>query len=476
MRSNVKHSAVNTSTTHEGALSIHVSKEMELRRAVMSCMLWEDSFYESGVSVADRICALVKQVPFEKAAEIAIEAREKAKLRHVPLLIVRELLRNHSGRKVGDLVERVIQRPDEMGELMALYWKENPNAPLSSQLKIGLARAFNKFNEYQLAKWNKDADVKLRDVMFLCHARPKDISAGAETKWTAKERKSFVKSGKTPNRAPTDTENLFYRVATNQLVTPDTWEVSLSGGADKKETFSRLLQENKLGAMALLRNLRGMQEAGVSEDLIRQGIVNMKAERVLPFRFISAATYAPQLEDALEAAMFKCVAEVEKLGGKTALLIDHSGSMRTRVSAKSEISRFDAAAAVAMILREVCDQVRVYTFAENCVAVPPRKGFALMEAVKKVVNPVATKLGKAVRHVYADFPECDRIIVITDEQSQDRPPHPQGRGYIINVESYQNGVGYGPWVTVSGWSEHVIDYIRAYEEADTPVISNKEAA
>jgi hypothetical protein len=421
--------------THEGAISIKTSAEMELRRSVMSCMLWESSFYESGVSIVDRIKSLVGKVPFEVAANIAIEAREKSKLRHVPLLITRELLRNHSGRKVGDLIARVIQRPDEMGELLSLYWKENPQAPLTAQLKVGLARAFKKFNEYTLAKYDRDVDVKLRDVLFLSHAKPDNEEQAA----------------------------LFKRVAERKLVTPDTWEVALSSGSSKQETFTRLITEGKLGAMALLRNLRGMREAGVSEDVVRMGIQNMKAERVLPFRFISAAQYAPQLEDALEGAMFKCLAEVEKLGGKTALLIDHSGSMRSKISEKSEISRFDAAAAVAMILREVCDQVRVYTFAEDCIAVPPRKGFALMEAVKKVVNPVATKLGKAVRQVYKDFPECDRIIVITDEQSADRPPAPQGKGYVINVASYQNGIGFGEWITINGWSEAIVDYIKAYE-------------
>lgn len=192
----------------------------------------------------------------------------------------------------------------------------------------------------------------------------------------------------------------------------------------------------------------------------------MKVERILPFRFITAARYAPRLEDALEQAMFRCLADLPKLGGKTALLIDHSGSMGEKVSGKSEISRFDAAAAVAMILRETTDRCRVFTFAEDCIEVPPRRGFAMVQAVQAFVNPVSTQLGKAVKYVYSKFPECDRIIVITDEQSQDRPPHPQGHGYIVNVAGYRNGIGYGPWVTIDGWSEAIIEYIRASELLD----------
>ena len=434
MRTNIK--TLNTERTHEGAVSVSTSATNQLRRTVMACMLFEDGFYESGQDSAQRMRELIKAVPFSDAAQIAIDAREKMKLRHAPLFLVREILRHHKGRQVGDLIARVIQRPDELGELLALYWKDGKDQPLTAQMKIGLARAFKKFNAYQLSKWNKDGAVKLRDVLFLSHAKPDNEEQAA----------------------------LFKQVAENTLPTPDTWEVQLSGGADKKATFERLMAERKLGAMALLRNLRGMIEAGVAEDAIRDALGAMKAERVLPFRFISAAKHAPRLEDALEQAMFRCLAEVPKLGGKTALLIDHSGSMQAAVSEKSEIARFDAAAALAMILRETCERVRVFTFSDRVVEIPPRRGFAMVQAVRDVINPVSTYLGAAVRAVYREFPECDRIIVVTDEQSADRPPQPQGHGYIINVGGYKQGIGYGPWVTIDGWSESVIEYIRASEE------------
>lgn len=435
MRTNIK---TVTAFTHEGAPSIQSLPAKELRRSIMACMLFEDNFYESGQDHAARVADLVKRVSFEELAQTAIDAREKFKLRHAPLLLVREAIRSHKGRKVGDLIQRVIQRPDELGELLALYWKDNKDAPLTAQLKVGLARALKKFSPYQLAKYNRDGAVKLRDVLFLSHAKPRD---GAQAV-------------------------VFKSLVDGTLTAPDTWEVALSSGANKKETFERLIGEKKLGALALLRNLRGMLEVGVSEDKIRDALATMNAERVLPFRFISAAKYAPRLEDALEQAMFKCLAEVPKLGGKTALLIDHSGSMQAVVSAKSEISRFDAAAALAMILREVADRCRVFTFSDRMVEIPPRRGFAMVQAVKAVINPVGTMLGSAVRTVYREFPECDRIIVVTDEQSADRPPHPQGRGYIINVGGNKNGIAYGPWISIDGWSEAVIEYIREAEAAD----------
>ncbi len=78
-------------------------------------------------------------------------------------------------------------------------------------------------------------------------------------------------------------------------------------GADKREAWERLLTENKLGALTLLRNLRNMAEAKVSESLVKDGLARMKAERVLPFRFLAAARYAPQWESELEQAMFRAL-------------------------------------------------------------------------------------------------------------------------------------------------------------------------
>jgi hypothetical protein len=82
------------------------------------------------------------------------------------------------------------------------------------------------------------------------------------------------------------------------LNAPDTWEVALSAvaasgtlaqGADKREAWERLLREQKLGALALLRNLRNMSEAAVDESLVLSAIGSMSTARVLPFRFLAAA-------------------------------------------------------------------------------------------------------------------------------------------------------------------------------------------
>ena len=155
----------------------------------MNCLLWEDQFYEDGVAIADRIKTLVPLVEPAKVAALAIAAREEMKLRHAPLLVVREMARHETHRVlVADTLARVIQRPDEMTELLAIYWadalgpmQQRKRQPVSAQIKKGLARALTKFDAYQLAKYDRDGAVRIRDVLFLVHAKPKD--ADQEKVW-----------------------------------------------------------------------------------------------------------------------------------------------------------------------------------------------------------------------------------------------------------------------------------------------------
>lgn len=442
--------------THEGAAAQHINAEQQLRRSVMACMLWEDSFYESGESIAARIATAVAHCDPAKVATIAIEAREKMKLRHVPLLIVREMARLPGHKAlVAKTLAQVIQRPDELTEFLAIYWKEK-RQPLSAQVKKGLAAAFAKFGEYALAKYNRDGAVKLRDVLFLSHAKPIDGRAG----FTKLARQTERRLGAVPKLA--DGEALYRKVVDNTLTTPDTWEVALSGGADKKETFLRLMADKKLGALALLRNLRNMAETGVEKTIVADALASMDAGRVLPFRFIAAARAVPQWEDAIEPAMLRCLVEAANLPGKTVLLVDVSGSMDSAISAKSDLKRLDAACGLAILLREICADVAVLTFSDRLVAIPPRRGFALRDAIVGSQPHHGTRLGGAVAALQGH--QHDRLIVITDEQSHDTVPAPQGKGYMLNVAAYRNGVGYGAWTHIDGWSEAVVDYIRELEQ------------
>ena len=419
--------------THEGAPAVPIDAEAQLRRAVLACMLWENQFYEDGVTIAERIAALVPRVEAAQVTALAIEAREQMKLRHAPLLLVREMARyaTHRGL-VAETLARVIQRADELTEFLAIYWKDG-RQPLAAQVKKGLAAAFTRFNAYALAKYDRAGAVKLRDVLFLTHAKP--LTAEQALMWR--------------------------RLIDGSLPVPDTWEVRLSRGEQKREAWESLLRENRLGALALLRNLRNMHTAGVEPALVRFALEAIRVERVLPFRFIAAARHAPQWEPWIEQAMFASLHGQSRLAGRIALLVDVSGSMDAPLSSRSEMVRMDAAAGLAVLLREIAEEVSVFTFSDRLKAVPARRGFALRDAIVHSQPHGGTQLGKALNELREG---CDRLIVITDEQSHDRVPAPRGRGYVINVASYRNGIGYGPWTHIDGWSEAVIEYIRSHEQ------------
>ena len=410
-----------------------INAERQLKRITLAAMLWEKQFYLDGKAHAELVRELVAKIAPEKVADLAMEARTKFKLRHVPLLLARELARN--GKLQATALTSVIQRPDEMSEFLSLYWQEGKSA-VSNQVKKGLAACFNKFSEYQLAKWNKNsAAIKLRDVMFLSHPKPQSVEQTA----------------------------LFQRIASDTLAVPDTWETQLSAGADKCETFTRLMTEKKLGALAFLRNLRNMRDSGVNTSLIRSYASSVDVSKVLPFRYVAAARIVPEFEDMLESMMFRSLATHDKIPGKTVLVIDVSGSMfGATISQKSDLDRFDAAAALAMLCREVCEEVEIYSFSGNAVRIAPRRGFALREAIEKSQNHGGTNLGTAINTVNNNG-SYDRCIVFTDEQSYDRPAAPKGKGYVVNVASYENGVNHAAWVEVNGFSESVIEYIQALE-------------
>jgi len=426
--------------THEGARAWRSTPEQELRRSLMNCMLWEDQFYEDGVTIAERMAKLVPAVAPETAAALAVEAREVMNLRHAPLLIVREMARHPTHRGlVADTLGRIIQRPDEMTELLAIYWadvlgpmQQRKRQPVSAQIKKGLAKALTRFDAYQLAKYDRDGPVRIRDVLFLVHAKPKDASQ----------------------------EKVWKELVDGTLAAPDTWEVGLSSGKNKRETFERLIAEKKLGGLALLRNLRLMQNAGVPRPTIAAALAAMRTDRILPYRFIAAARYAPDFEPELESAMLKSLDDHAKLPGATRLLIDVSGSMDAALSAQSEMTRLEAACGLAILAREVCDSVEIFTFSNEVVKVPPRRGFALRDAIAASQPHGATYLGKAVSAIDQ---KGVRLIVFTDEQSHDAVPAPKGRGTIINVASYQHGVGQGDWRRVNGFSEAIIAWLAASE-------------
>ena len=438
-----------------GALAAKQSNTALLRRAVLANLLWEDVAYMDGKKVAKEIKRLIPLCPAIDVYNIALEARTMQKLRHTPLFIAVEMCKYPEHKLfVQDLLPLIITRADMLTDFLAIYWKDSKK-PIANQAKKGLAKAFHNFNEYKFAKYDRDSAIKLRDVMFLC--RPKPTNQYEQT--------------------------LFKKVADRTLATPETWEVLLSTGKDKKESWTKLITEGKIGGVAMLRNIAKMRKANVDRKVINEGLERLKSSMLMPLDFLKAERMNPEFSRQIEDAMINSYTNLPKLKGRTLFIVDVSGSMRARMSSKSDFTRFDAACAMAMLASNQCEDYELVCTAGNDYSRVgahehiqyPQKGFGIYNQIRATEIRIGyggiftRQCLEWCREQFKDK-EFDRIIVFSDSQDCDHPnkriPKPFGTyNYICDVSANTKGVNYkGVWTAeISGFSEHFLTYIAAME-------------
>lgn len=432
--------------THEGAPATKESMVEKLDRLMTAHLLWEDQFYIDGVSNAkilhDHVMKMLENGMHDDIVLAMYRAKTEQKIRHAPLYVAAILAANYKGNvPLSGFISQMIVRADELAEIISLYAKVIGVEPsevrkrMPAQLKKGIAKAFLKFDEYQLAKYDRKAPVTLLDAMRLSH--PPAIGENADAR---------------------------ARLARGELRTPDTWETALSAGADKKETFTRLIEEGRLGYTALLRNLRNMRDAGVSKRLVEQAIMENNSHWINPFQFIMAGVMVPEFRTALDMKMQKELAGRATFDGKTVILLDRSGSMDYGTAGRSKVNRLTVAGALAACFN---GDKHVAAFTTGALQHIPSnlEGFDLYESYIRARSG-GTDIGGAVRQV-SDI-KADRLIVLTDEQSYSRVmTGPFKYNYMVNIGSYENSVARGDgWTQINGWSDAIFDYIRQHEEME----------
>lgn len=443
-----------TVRTHQGGIAYVGADFEQLQRMVLTCLLWENTFYMNGRQITEIISDLIGRCDPAKVATLTKVARTSMNLRHVPLFMAIKMLGHPEHKRyVEDVLKTVVQRPDEIGETLALYWSKcrtqqipAKKFPIAAQVKRGLRSCFEKFDAYQLSKWDRATDaIKLKYAMTLLHPKPKTE----------------------------DMAIMWNKLMAGTLEPAYTIEMLLStkDGRSQKEKYEEYLRSGRYAAGALLGRIRHMIENDVNKNLIADAWNKTNFGKMFPFRFITAAKHAPTMEPLIEQAMMKSLERIPgMLEGHTTLLVDVSGSMnwplsqsparRYSTSNVQETVRIDAACGLALLLREKCEDVTITTFSNDLVTVPPRRGFALRDAIKNSQAHRDTFLAKAINSVK----KTDRLIVITDEQSRDNVGDPPcEKAYMMNVASYQYGVGTGNWTRISGWSDQLVRYIIAIE-------------
>jgi len=479
---------------YEGGEAFTMSREMELYTAVVTCAL-APATYEGTDERVERIAQLVQDTDPAFVARLAVYARTQMNLRSIPLLLAVELARVHNGDSlVARTVEAIVQRADEIMELLACYQWRNPTgesrkkiARLSRQIQNGLQRAFNHFDEYQFAKYNSDSrGVKLRDALFLVHPKAK---------------------------APAQ-QQLFDRIANGTLATPYTWETELSALGQqhfetplaKQQAFSAKWQEliasRQLGYMALLRNLRNILKCPALPSATANTVIDTLADkrrvlksRQLPFRYLAAYREVAQTNnlwtqgilDALEEAVLVSAENIAGFSQDTSVLIaaDVSGSMYSLLSPRSAIRNYDIGLLLAMMLKNRCQKVISGIFGDTWMPISLPAGNILANV--GAMQAYANKVGYSTNgHLVIDYLcqhniHIDKIMLFTDCQMWDsrakgnslraswhryKAIAPSARLYLFDLAGY----GQAPLslaekdvFLIAGWSDKVFDILAAIE-------------
>lgn len=494
MNYNSKLKGEKTFTNYEGAKAYAMTPELELYTAVVTASL-SDTNYESDDKRVKRIAKLIGKVSPEFVARLAVYTRTRMNLRSIPLLLLVELAKIHNGDDlVARAVEKTVLRADEIMELLMCYQWRNPSADprkklghLSRQIQNGLQRAFNRFDEYQFAKYDRSGlEVKLRDALFLVHPKAKD------------ERQ----------------QQLFNKIANRELEIPYTWETELSALGQQKfesdeqrqaafrDKWEELIDSHKLGYMALMRNLRNMLQSDVSLPQMMDVAARLSnAEQVatskqLPFRYLSAyreiekvnSAHTTMLMNALETAVQCSAANIEGIDENTRVLLasDVSGSMWTPVSARSTVQNYDIGLLLSMLLRSRCKEVVAGIFGDSWKVVNMPNNNILMATQQ--LHSMAGQVGystngyKVIDWLISNKMAMDKVMMFTDMQMWDssgRDQHfekswkkykamcPEAKMYLFDLSGY----GQLPLrmvepdvYLIAGWSDRIFDVLKAIDQ------------
>lgn len=481
----------NQVVNYENAPAYQLPTEWELYTSVVTSSL-NDQFYQKTSERIVKLRQLIQASDPEFVARIAIYAREKFYLRSVPLVLAVELAKLHSGdRLVRQMVARIIQRADEITELLAYYQIANQRQGfkklklISKQLQAGLQIAFNKFDEYQFAKYNQKTEIRLRDALFLVHPKAKN-----ETQ-----------------------QLIFNKIVRDELQTPYTWETELSAlgqvkyqsEKDKAKAFTckweELIDSGKVGYMALLRNLRNILEAKVSVKHFNQVCETISAKekviysKQLPFRFLAAyrelssvcSGYTSKLMDALEAAVCVSAANIAGFNESTKLLIacDVSRSMQESISPNSKIMYYDIGLMLGMLFKSRCKNVVTGIFGETwkIVNLPNSGVLSNVDAFYKREGEVgyATNGYLVIQDLIDKREVMDKIMIFTDCQlwnsrggsttmsdvwKKYKTIEPNAKLYLFDLAGHGTtplDISHKDVYLIAGWSDKIFDILQAIE-------------
>lgn len=390
--------------SYEGGKVFEKNPLEEWMNALFSSYL-TDKFYENEDTQTTRFIELTNQIIAKYgasfAAKAAVFARKELGMRSVSQLTA-AILNEYQFENKRHFFSQIVNRPDDVAEIFAAI--EAFDGKRSHAAVRGFGDYLSSLGDYHIGKYKmKGKQYNMFDLINITHAHSESIDK--------------------------------YKAGT--LEAPDTWEVKISTSDDKDQEWRYLLQEDKLGYLALIRNLNNILEAidstktgqfddSIIVDYLVPQITNVDKIRkslVFPYQIYNAYRNLKVRNFAVIAALdtaFRIACDnMPEFAGKTAIVLDVSGSMDSTISSKSVISlkEIGACYAVAIWLKNPnVDIIKFGNYAKNANLNPLDNTFSCIE--KLVVNDNCG-FGTNVTPVYEDFLNYhfyDRIFLISDMQ------------------------------------------------------------
>jgi hypothetical protein len=466
-------------TTHEGAQGFKRDPRGELFMLGAGRFFGEAAFYESAHQGAARFRWLVHDAAAVDpvwVAEFLKWLRTEANIRTAAIVGAVEFVRSMQRPEAAEVyavacahgytaravVRSVLQRADEPGEMIA-YYRSTYGRSIPIAMKRGIADAMvghetgrkPLYSEYTLLKYDTESHgYRFGDVVdTVCpttwHPAVRGTLLGDLFEYAIDRRHGHADDSigfpmleanrKVRNIAEHEPAILLdpERLKTAGL----TWEDALSiGGAklDKAALWEALIDADALGYMALIRNLRNFDEAGISKAHARkvaeiiEDPARVQSSRQLPFRYLSAYHAAPsdRWKQPLTEALDHSTANIPRLTGRTLVLVDTSASMEAYLSGKSRVRYVDAAALFGVALARAAAKVDLYGFGDSVFRHELAYGGSVLGQTQLFVRRVGeaghgTRIAESMQRTYAKH---DRVVIFTDMQTMGRNAYTYGYG------------------------------------------------
>jgi hypothetical protein len=442
-------------TTYEGAPAFSRTTKSELFLLAVTNMVGEGTFYEAGKSRDARFTTLIHKVVNEDPSWVASfipYLRDTLNMRTAAVVMAAEYVKagGPNGRKV---VASALRRAEEPSVLLA-YWKETYGKNLPQPIKRGVADAVLRlYNEKSFIKYDSDTlTPRFGDVIELTHPKPltpwqhslfkyaidkrhnrADLDRNIEALATVKRFRELMALPVPERRALVEkaAESKDFSGLDGAGLTWENLSGWLQGPMDAKAWEAIIPQ---MGYMALLRNLRNFDDAGISVETRNAVIAKLTdpaevaASRQLPLRFYSAYKNVASAHwtSALETALDLTLANVPSLKGRTLVLVDISGSMNdplssgnTRRFASGESRgplRWEVAALFGSAVAVRAEKADLFAFSDTHTRADFRKGASILRTMEQFGHweHSGTDTFGALAGTFKDH---DRVVLVTDEQA-----------------------------------------------------------